>query len=56
MVLVDNHMVSMIVSELRVLSVTHLMLHRVFKGMRMAGRMGGDRVKDKEPESGEDIS
>ena len=29
---------------------------RVFKGMRMAGRMGSDRVKTERLESGKDIS
>ena len=37
----------MIAREHQVLLVTHLMPSRVFKGMRMGGRMGQDRVKMK---------
>ncbi len=45
MVWVSNLTVSMTVRGLRVHLVTHPMLARVMKGMRMAGRMGNDRVK-----------
>ena len=45
LVWVSNLTVSMIVSVRQVLLVTLLMLPVYIKGMRMAGRMGGDRVK-----------
>ena len=45
MVLADSRMVSMTAAVHRDLWVTLLMQPRVMKGVRMAGRMGGDRVK-----------
>jgi ribosomal protein L3 len=46
-VLVKHLTVSMIARGHQVLSVVRLIPARVFKGMRMAGRMGQDRVKIK---------
>ena len=47
MVLASSRTVSMIVSVLQVLLGNSSDASRVMKGMRMAGRMGGDRVKVK---------